>query len=148
MDLRAIRSLPMSRLAKPDCVMLLWAIGPMLPEAIETLRGWGFTYKSNLVWRKTGANGRPKPGLGWWARSMHEQVLIGTIGEPFKLLDAAFPSVFDGEAREHSRKPESFYQMVEERMPGCERADLFGRATRRGWRSWGLEATKFDEAAE
>jgi N6-adenosine-specific RNA methylase IME4 len=60
----------------------------------------------------------------------------------------AFPSLFDGVAREHSRKPEEFYRLVVERTLGLDRCSLFSRETRPGWDGWGNEATKFDEAAE
>jgi N6-adenosine-specific RNA methylase IME4 len=79
-------------------------------------------------------------GLGFWARSMHEPVLLGTFGKPPKFT---LPSCFDGVAREHSRKPDEFYQMIDERTPDLRRADVFAREKRDGWDVWGDEVGKF-----
>ncbi len=99
-----IASLPVRDLAQKDCILMLWSTGAMQPQAFEVMKAWGFTYKSQMMWRKTTASGKVRMGTGYWARSMHEPVLIGVIGKPRKF--SAFPSVFDGIAREHSRKPE------------------------------------------
>ena len=137
-----IMSYPVQNLAQRDCLLLLWITAPMLPQGLETMARWGFVYKSNMVWRKTTKAGRVRMGTGYWARSMHEQVLIGSIGKPSKF--SAFPSLFDGLAREHSRKPEEFYALVEKHTRGLRRADLFARTSRPGWEAWGLETGKFD----
>jgi N6-adenosine-specific RNA methylase IME4 len=57
-----------------------------------------------------------------------------------------FPSIFDGLAREHSRKPDEFYRMIVEHTPGQERCDLFSRETRPGFVGRGKEHGKFDRA--
>jgi len=62
-------------------------------------------------------------------------------------MHKAFPSVFDGLAREHSRKPDEFYRMVAERTPDQDRCDLFSRETRPGFDGWGREHGKFDLVA-
>jgi N6-adenosine-specific RNA methylase IME4 len=110
------------------------------------MSAWGFTYKSQMVWRKTTQAGKVRMGTGYWARSMHEPVLIGSIGKPPKF--SAFPSLFDGIAREHSRKPEEFYGLVQKHTSGLRRADVFSRQNREGWDSFGDETGKFAEAAE
>ena len=103
LSLAEIKALPVRALLKPNAVLLTWATAPLLPAALEAMVAWGITYKSNLVWRKLTRNGKPRMGCGFWARTMHEQVLIGTVGKPPLLK---FPSLFDGVAREHSRKPD------------------------------------------
>lgn len=140
-----IMSLPVGRLAQRDCILLLWTTGAMQPQAFDVMRAWGFTYKSQIIWRKTTAAGKVRMGTGYWARSMHEPILIGSIGKPSKF--SAFPSIFDGIAREHSRKPEEFYSLVDKHTSGMRRADLFSRQSRAGWDSWGHEMGKFDEVA-
>jgi len=142
METEDILSLPVGRLADRDCLLLLWSTGAMLPQALEAMRAWGFTYKSQIVWRKVTRLGRVRMGTGFWARSMHEPVLIGTIGKPTK---ATFPSVFDGVAREHSRKPEEFYALVEKHTPGKARCDVFARVQRPGWNAFGDETEKFED---
>ena len=140
-----IKEMPVGQLAQGDCIMLLWATGAMLPQAFECMKAWGFTYKSMMVWRKTTVNGKVRMGTGYWARSMHEQVLIGSIGKPPKF--SAFPSLFDGIAREHSRKPDEFYSLVEKHTSGLRRADVFSRESRPGWDAFGNEVCKFDQPA-
>jgi N6-adenosine-specific RNA methylase IME4 len=137
-----IEALPVGQVAQRDCLVLLWVTAPMLPQGLECLRRWGATYKSNMVWRKTTASGKVRMGTGYWARSMHEQVLIGCIGKPRKF--SAFPSLFDGIAREHSRKPDEFFRLVEKHTVGLRRADVFSRESRPGWDTFGNETGKFD----
>lgn len=141
-----IKSLPVASLANKDCILMLWTTGAMLPQGMDVMRAWGFTYKSEMVWRKVTSNHKVRMGTGYWCRSMHEPILIGTIGKPSKVR--AFPSIFDGVAREHSRKPEEFFDIVERHTSGNRRLELFSRQSRPGWETWGHERTKFDEAAE
>jgi N6-adenosine-specific RNA methylase IME4 len=145
MPMEEIRALPVGQLARGDCLLLCWATGSMLDQQIETVKGWGFTYKTELVWRKTWPSGKPRMGTGYRARSLHESVIVATIGSP---QHAPFHSLFSGIAREHSRKPETFFQMIDKCCPGLMcRAELFARARRSGWASWGNEVTKFNEDA-
>jgi N6-adenosine-specific RNA methylase IME4 len=140
MTLAEIMALPVRELLKDDAIVYLWTTGPLLDEAIATLKAWGITYVANFAWRKVSRNGKMQWGTGYWARSCHETVLLGTVGNPrcFNL-----PSCFNGVRREHSRKPEEFYQMIIERTPGLRRADVFAREKREGWDCWGDEVWKF-----
>lgn len=145
MTLPAMMALPVGMLAQRDCLLLLWTTGWAIStgQAQDVARAWGFTAKSEMMWRKLTPSGKVRMGTGYWARTMHEPVLICTIGKPRKF--SAFPSVFDGIAREHSRKPEEFYALVEKHTLGLRRADLFSRASRSGFDAWGFETGKFDE---
>jgi N6-adenosine-specific RNA methylase IME4 len=143
MTLADILALPVRRLLKPNAVVLLWTTGAMLEQAVAVMQGWGITFKTEIVWRKVTRNGKARMGTGFWARSMHEPILLGTVGKPPKIT---LPSCFDGIAREHSRKPEEFYRMVGERAQGLRRADLFAREKREGWDGWGDEVGKFSSA--
>jgi N6-adenosine-specific RNA methylase IME4 len=143
MTLADIMALPVRRLLKPNAVALLWTTGAMLDQAVAVMQAWGITYKTELVWRKVTRNGKVRMGCGFWARSMHESILLGTVGKPSKFT---LPSYFDGIRREHSRKPEEFYQMINQRAPGLRRADVFAREKREGWDCWGDEVGKFSSA--
>lgn len=140
-----IAALPVGDLAQRDCILLLWTTGAMQPQAFDVMKAWGFTYKSQMIWRKTTPAGKIRMGTGYWARSMHEPVMIGCIGKPGKF--SAFPSIFDGVAREHSRKPDEFYDLVNKHTLGMRRADLFSRQNRPGFEGWGYETGKFDGEA-
>lgn len=141
MNIKDIYNMPVKDLTNKDCVLLLWTSAPMLDKGMETLKAWGFTYKSRFSWIKMTKNDKVRIGPGYLVRTMHEDVLIGTIGK--SIVDHAFPSLFSGLAREHSRKPDNFYPMVEERCPGPY-LDMFGRQSRDKWVVWGNEADKFD----
>jgi N6-adenosine-specific RNA methylase IME4 len=144
METTDITRLPVGHLARDNCLLLLWACGCMLPQAIEAMTSWGFVFKSEIIWRKVTVNGKPRWGTGYRVRTMHEPILVGTIGHP---NHGAFPSIVDGVAREHSRKPDEVYELVRKYTPGARRADLFSRETREGFEGWGAEHGKFDQEA-
>lgn len=130
-------------LASRDCLGLMWGCEWMTPNDRQiVLEAMGFTYKSTMIWRKTTKNGKVRMGPGYRVRTMHEPVYIGTIGNP---IHKAFPSVFDGIAREHSRKPEEYYSLVEKCTPHAMlRLDMFSRQSRLNWTNWGREKNLFD----
>src|SRR5581483_2109851 len=118
--------IPVADLARRDATLFLWATGAMLPDALEVMKAWGFRYCSLMGWRKITKNGKPSMGPGYVVRTKHEPILIGTMGDgPGKLqLPSLFDAVFDGERREHSRKPEAFYDLILEKFPKAYRLDL------------------------
>jgi N6-adenosine-specific RNA methylase IME4 len=110
------------------------------------VRAWGFTPQSEMVWRKLTASGKPRMGTGYRVRTLHEPILVATIGHP---THKPLPSLFDGVAREHSRKPDEFYGIVTGHTPAAlRRADLFARETRPGFDGWGNEIGKFDAGVQ
>jgi N6-adenosine-specific RNA methylase IME4 len=141
MTLDEIKALNVRRLCQDDAVVFCCATAPMLPHALACLEAWHVKYKSNLVWRKVTKSGKIRMGCGFWARTMHEHILIGTVGKPKKIT---FPSMFDGVARQHSRKPEEMYRLIEALTPGRRRADIFSRESRPGWYAFGNETGKYD----
>jgi len=144
MSLAEIKALPIGHLGRADSIVLLWSIAPMLLEALDTLSAWDAKYLSQIVWRKVTRRGRVRIGTGYRVRSCHELVLLASFGG--RQCHTTFPSIFDGLAREHSRKPDEFYRMIVERTPNQERCDLFSRETRAGFVGWGNEHGKFDQA--
>ena len=146
MTLDDIARLPVAGLAKPDCLLWLWATAPMLAQQIAVLEAWGFTFKTSGVWVKTTVNSRIAFGTGYVLRNAHEPFLIGTRGNPATARNVR--SVVMGRVREHSRKPEESYRAAEALMPGAARVELFSRTDRKGWTVWGNEVGKFGEALE
>jgi N6-adenosine-specific RNA methylase IME4 len=147
MRLEEICDLPVGQLAGGDCLLLLWACGCMLPEALKVMGRWGFAFKSELVWEKTTARGKTHFGTGYRVRSMHEPVLLGTVGNPIQAC--AFPSHFNGLHRGHSFKPDEFYDLIADCCPGLtSRADLFHDPMRErpGWDGWGHPRRAKEEA--
>src|SRR5258706_552176 len=117
--------------------MLLWTCGWAIAtgQAQEVARAWGFKPISAIGWRKTSTSGKVRMGPGYRARTLHEPILLCTNGSPDV---PALPSLFDGVAREHSRKPDEFYAMVQKATIGAWRCDLFsGGHHHPGFESWG-----------
>lgn len=140
-----ILKMPVGQLASMDCLLYCWATAPQLPLAIDCVKRWGFEYKSVLVWRKTTATGKVRMGTGYRVRTTGEVVVVATLGNP---KQAAIPqTIFDGIAREHSRKPDEFYDLCDRVMPHARRADVFAREQRPGWHAFGNELGKFNAGA-
>lgn len=137
-----IYSLPVGQLASMDSLLLAWSTAPRLDRALEAVRRWGFQYKSYLVWRKTTRSGKVRMGPGYRVRTTGEIVIVATLGNPKQAF--APPTIFDGIAREHSRKPDEFYGLCDRVMPHARRADVFARESRPGWHAFGNEVTKFN----
>ena len=119
---------------QPRSVLFLWVTQPMLPDGLKVLRAWGFDYKVNMVWKKDKA-----PGIGFWVKSIHELLLIGSKGaelHPAVLKD----SVFEADVRGHSEKPEIVYDWLEEMYTGPF-IELFATKPARNekWEVWGYE---------
>ncbi len=121
-----------------DCLLLLWRVAAMQAEALTVLGAWGFTLKSEIVWRKLTRTGKPHFGLGRYVRAGHEVCLIGTRGR-VKVADRAVRSVFEAPVQEHSRKPDAIYEIAERLVPGGPFVEMFARRTRRGWTTLGNE---------
>lgn len=106
------------------------------------LESWGFTYKTNIVWHKIrkdgGSDGR---GVGFYFRNVTELVLFGVRGKNARTLAAGRRQVnyIGTRKREHSRKPDEQYRIIEACSPGPY-LELFARGRRPGWESWGNEA--------
>ena len=142
MDLAAIRDLPVHTVAAPVAHLYLWIPNALLAEGLDVMRAWGFTYKSNLVWHKIrkdgGSDGR---GVGFYFRNVTELVLFGVRGTHARTLAPGRRQVnlVASRKREHSRKPEEIYPVIEACSPGPF-VELFARGQREGWTSWGNQA--------
>lgn len=122
-----------SPLWRPDpagCHLWLWVTNNRLPLGLKIMERLGFTYKTNLVWVKD------RFGLGQYLRGMHEICLFGVMGRPMLPSVRNIPSVITAKRREHSRKPDAMYDVIEAVSP-APRAELFARNMRPGWDAWG-----------
>jgi N6-adenosine-specific RNA methylase IME4 len=121
--------------AANDSVLFLWATPMMLPEAIEVMRSWGFTYKSLITWVKD------RDGLGYWVRNRVELLLIGTRGNvPAPTPGEQPPQVIEAPRGRHSEKPEIFAEIIGRMFPSTPKLEMFARDARPGWNAWGNEA--------
>lgn len=121
--------------AADDCVLFLWTTHAFLFEAKQLLDKWGFTYKATLVWDKE------RLGLGSYVRMQCEFCLMAVKGKPI-IANTTHRDIIREGKREHSRKPDAFYKMVEEITAG-RRLDYFSRERRKGWASFGVDSERF-----
>lgn len=142
LDLEDILNLPVSELAADVSHLYLWVPNALLPQGLAVMKAWGFTYKSNIVWHKIRKDGGPDGrGVGFYFRNTTELVLFGVRGKNARTLAPGRRQVniLKTMKREHSRKPDELYDLIEACSPGPF-LELFARGTRRGWKAWGNQA--------
>ncbi len=145
MTLDDIKELPVASVAETTCHLYLWVPNALLPEGIDVLRAWGFTYKTNFIWHKIRKDGGPDGrGVGFYFRNTTEIVLFGVRGKNARTLAPGRRQVniLKTQKREHSRKPDEFYEIVEACSPGPY-LELFARGGRPGWDVWGNQADSY-----
>jgi N6-adenosine-specific RNA methylase IME4 len=131
LTLEQVCALPVTEIAASSAILFLWVPSPILKQGFEA---WGFEYCAGSVWRKD------KIGEGFYFRSQHEHLLVGKRGDiPPPPPSARPPSIFDAPRREHSRKPDEAYALIERMYPELPKIELFARARRSGWDAWGNE---------
>jgi N6-adenosine-specific RNA methylase IME4 len=145
LSLDQITALPVGEIAGPVAHLYLWVPNALLPEGLTVMRAWGFQYKSNIIWHKRrkdgGSDGR---GVGFYFRNVTEMLLFGVRGKNARTLAPGRRQVnyIGSQKREHSRKPDEQYAIIEGCSPGPY-LELFARGIRANWAAWGSEA---DEA--
>lgn len=146
MDLKDIKGLPIGDVAADPAHLYLWVPNALLNEGLEVMRAWGFDYKTNLIWHKVrkdgGSDGR---GVGFYFRNVTEIILFGVRGKGARTHAPGRSQVnlLATRKREHSRKPDELYDIIEACSPG-PRLELFARGARKGWKRWGNEAEVYD----
>jgi N6-adenosine-specific RNA methylase IME4 len=138
-----IASLPVPEVIADTAHLYLWIPNALLREGLDVMKAWGFTYKTNLVWHKIRKDGGPDGrGVGFYLRNVTELVLFGTRGKNARTLAPGRRQVnfLATRKREHSRKPDELYPIIEACSPGPY-LELFARGDARpGWTVWGDEA--------
>jgi N6-adenosine-specific RNA methylase IME4 len=144
MALEEIMALPVAEIVATPGHLYLWCPNAMLPEGLAVMQAWGFTYKSNIIWHKIrkdgGSDGR---GVGFYFRNVTELILFGVKGKNARTLAPGRRQVnlLATRKREHSRKPDEQYDLIESCSPGPY-IELFARHARQRWVSWGNEMRK------
>lgn len=135
-----ICEIPVAQVAAPNAHLYLWVPNALVADGLEVMRHWGFTYKSNLVWYKTRKDGGPDGrGVGFYFRNVTELILFGTRGHMRTLQPGRTQTnILISQKREHSRKPDEIYSLVERCSPKPY-LELFARFRRPGWDQWGNE---------
>lgn len=145
MTIDEILSLPVANIVEETAHLYLWVPNALLPEGLSVLAAWGFNYKSNLVWHKVRKDGGPDGrGVGFYFRNTTEIILFGVRGKGARTLQPGRSQVniIRSMKREHSRKPDEQYQIIESCSPGPY-MELFARGPRKGWTTWGNQAEEY-----
>jgi len=138
MTFQEIMELPIAQLALPQSHLYLWIPNALILEGLEVMRRWGFIYKTNIVWHKIRKDGGPDGrGVGFYFRNVTELVLFGVRGHIRTFQPGRKQvNIILSRKREHSRKPDELYPIIEACSPGPY-LELFARHKRAGWRQWG-----------
>lgn len=139
MSIDEIKDMEVADRAHDNCVLWLWTTNAFIVQAHSVAAAWGFRVKTILTWAKD------RMGTGDWLRGQTEHCLMCVRGNPVVTLTNQ-TTLLRGPMREHSRKPDSFYELVESLCPGSK-CELFSRENREGWTAFGAEVGKFNAAA-
>lgn len=141
MDLADICALPVQSVAAKNSHLYLWVPNALLPDGLKVMQAWGFRYVSNIVWAKRRKDGGPDGrGVGFYFRNVTELLLFGVRGSLRTLAPARSQvNMIESRKREHSRKPDEQYMLIEECSPGPH-LELFARHAHPGWAAWGAES--------
>ena len=140
MGLDEIKELPVAQIATQKSHLYLWVPNALILEGLEVMKRWGFTYKTNIVWYKIRKDGGPDGrGVGFYYRNVTEMILFGVRGS-LRTREAGRrqTNIIVSRKREHSRKPDEQYDIIERCSPGPF-LELFARHPRSGWTPWGNE---------
>lgn len=145
LTLPEIIELPVADVTDETAHLYLWVPNALLAEGLRVMEAWGFRYKSNIVWHKVRKDGGPDGrGVGFYFRNTTELILFGTKGKNARTLAPGRRQVniIRTMKREHSRKPDEQYSIIEDCSPGPY-LELFARGTRPGWNAWGNESLNY-----
>jgi N6-adenosine-specific RNA methylase IME4 len=140
MDWNEIAALPVADLVAPQAHCYLWVPNALIAEGLRVLKAWGFTYKAMVVWAKRRKDGGPDGrGVGFYFRNVTEPILFGSRGQLRTLAPGRRQvNMIETRKREHSRKPDEQYVLIESCSPGPY-LELFARFPQPGWVVWGDE---------
>ena len=145
LTLNEIKEIPVTNACADQCHLYLWVPNALLQEGLHVMEAWGFTYKTNIVWHKIRKDGGPDGrGVGFYFRNTTELVLFGIRGK-LRTLDPGRRQVniIRTRKREHSRKPDELYDIIESCSPGPY-LEMFARGQySAGWSTWGDQSDKY-----
>ena len=143
MNIEDIKHLPIPSISAEDCVLFLWVTFPMMQEGLDTIKAWGFTYKTvGFNWiKKNKKSDSWFWGMGNWTRSNSEVCLLAVKGNP-KRISASVHSVLDDPIEGHSKKPDTARTRIVDLLGEIPRIELFARQCADGWDCWGDEVNQ------
>jgi N6-adenosine-specific RNA methylase IME4 len=144
LTLQEIKEIPIALAAAEKSHLYLWVPNALLAEGLEVMEAWGFEYKTNIIWHKVRKDGGPDGrGVGFYFRNTTEIVLFGIRGRLRTLAPGRRQvNIIKSMKREHSRKPDELYGIVEACSPGPY-LELFARGKRKRWFQWGNQVEDY-----
>lgn len=145
MTLQEIKDLPVEAVVEETAHLYLWVPNALLAEGMQVMSHWGFSYKTNLIWYKVRKDGGPdRRGVGFYFRNVTEMILFGVRGKNARTLQPgrSQENMIISRKREHSRKPDEQYDLIESCSPGPY-LELFARGPREGWFVWGNQSDEY-----
>lgn len=144
LSLKEIKEIPVSVVAAEKSHLYLWVPNALLKEGLDVMEAWGFEYKTNVIWHKIRKDGGPDGrGVGFYFRNTTEIILFGVRGRLRTLAPGRRQvNIIKSQKREHSRKPDELYEIIESCSPGPY-LELFARGQRSGWEQWGNEVEDY-----
>ena len=145
MSLQEIKDLPVEAIVKDTAHLYLWVPNALLAEGMQVMENWGFTYKTNLIWYKVRKDGGPdRRGVGFYFRNVTEMILFGVRGKNARTLrpGRSQENIISSRKREHSRKPDEQYDLIESCSPGPY-FEMFARGPRKNWNVWGNQSDEY-----
>lgn len=144
LSLQDIKEIPVSISASDNCHLYLWVPNALLPEGLDVMKEWGFKYKTHIIWHKIRKDGGPDGrGVGFYFRNTTEVLLFGVRGSMRTLKPGRRQvNIIKSRKREHSRKPDEQYELIEECSPGPY-LEMFARGRRHGWHVWGNQSDEY-----
>lgn len=134
-----ISKLSVDSIAEKDCVLFMWATSPLLPEALEVIKAWGFKYVTvAFVWSKHTKNKKKIHNLGRWTMGNVELLLLARRGRPRRIIKNV-KQLVEAERTIHSKKPDEVRKRIITLMGDVPRIELFAREKTPGWDVWGNE---------
>lgn len=142
-----IMAMPVEEVALPKSHLYLWVPNALVLTGMEVMKAWGFEYKTMLVWYKIRKDGGPdRRGVGFYFRNVTEVVLFGVRGSLRTLSPGRRQeNIIVSQKREHSRKPDELYEIIEDCSPGPY-LELFARNPRKNWTTWGDQLERFPDS--
>ena len=145
LTLQEIKDIPVEAVVEETAHLYLWVPNALLDEGLQVLECWGFKYKTNMIWYKVRKDGGPdRRGVGFYFRNVTEMILFGVRGKNARTLKQGRtqPNIIVSQKREHSRKPDEQYNIIESCSWGPY-LEMFARGNREGWYCWGNQAENY-----
>lgn len=141
MNVEELKKINIQRITEDNAVLFMWATFPMIKEALETIKNWGFNYRTTaFVWVKKNKKADTNFwGCGYYTRSNVEICLIATKGKILERKSHAIHQIIESPVEKHSKKPDIVREKIVELFGDLPRIELFARQHVEGWDCWGNE---------